>query len=58
MPGFRRYSTPAIAAACLLIATIGAAEAVVEVPLTGNAALTDIDTPEAFEAVKAELEGT
>jgi molybdenum cofactor cytidylyltransferase len=34
------------------------AEAVVEVPLTGNAALTDIDTPEAFEAVKAELEGT
>jgi molybdenum cofactor cytidylyltransferase len=34
------------------------AEAVIEVPLTGNAALTDIDTPEAFEAVKAELEGT
>jgi molybdenum cofactor cytidylyltransferase len=34
------------------------AEAVVEVPLTGNAALTDIDTPEALEAVKAELEGT
>jgi hypothetical protein len=27
MPGFRRYSTPAIAAACLLIATISAAEA-------------------------------
>ena len=27
MPGFRRYSTPAIAAACFLIATIGAAEA-------------------------------
>jgi len=33
-------------------------EAVVEVPLTGNAALTDIDTPEALEAVRAELEGT
>jgi molybdenum cofactor cytidylyltransferase len=31
-------------------------EAVVEVPLTGNAALTDIDTPEALQAVKAELE--
>ena len=34
------------------------AEAVVEVPLSGNAALIDIDTPEALEAVKAELEGT
>ncbi|HUI13885.1 MAG TPA: molybdopterin-binding/glycosyltransferase family 2 protein [Xanthobacteraceae bacterium] len=34
------------------------AEAVIEVPLTGTAALTDIDTPEAFEAVKAELERT
>jgi molybdenum cofactor cytidylyltransferase len=33
-------------------------EAVVEVPLTGNAALTDIDTPEALSAVKAELEKT
>jgi molybdenum cofactor cytidylyltransferase len=33
-------------------------EAVVEVPLTGNAALTDVDTPEALEAVRAELEGT
>ena len=33
-------------------------EAVVEVPLTGTAALTDIDTPEALEAVKAELEKT
>jgi molybdenum cofactor cytidylyltransferase len=33
-------------------------EAIVEVPLTGNAALTDIDTPEALEAVRAELEGT
>jgi molybdenum cofactor cytidylyltransferase len=33
-------------------------EAVMEVPLTGAAALTDIDTPEALEAVKAELEGT
>jgi molybdenum cofactor cytidylyltransferase len=32
-------------------------EAVVEVPATGNAALTDIDTPEALEALKAELEG-
>jgi molybdenum cofactor cytidylyltransferase len=34
------------------------AEAVTEVPLTGNAALTDIDTPEALEAVKKELEKT
>jgi len=34
------------------------AEAVAEVPLVGNAALTDIDTPEALEAVKAELEKT
>jgi molybdenum cofactor cytidylyltransferase len=33
-------------------------EAVVEVPLAGNAALTDVDTPEAFAAVKAELEKT
>jgi molybdenum cofactor cytidylyltransferase len=33
-------------------------EAVSEVPLTGTAALTDIDTPEALEAVKAELEKT
>ena len=33
-------------------------EAVVEVPLTGKAALTDVDTPEALAAVKAELEGT
>jgi len=33
-------------------------EAVVEVPLTGTAALTDVDTPEALEAVKAELERT
>jgi molybdenum cofactor cytidylyltransferase len=32
------------------------AEAVAEVPLSGNAALTDVDTPEALEAVKAELE--
>jgi molybdenum cofactor cytidylyltransferase len=39
-----------------LIARYG--EAVVEVPLVGNAALTDIDTPEALEAVRAELEGT
>jgi molybdenum cofactor cytidylyltransferase len=34
------------------------AEAVTEVPLTGTAALTDIDTPEALRAVKAELEKT
>jgi molybdenum cofactor cytidylyltransferase len=33
-------------------------EAVTEEPLAGSAALTDIDTPEALEAVKAELEGT
>jgi molybdenum cofactor cytidylyltransferase len=32
-------------------------EAVAEVPLSGKAALTDVDTPEVFEAVKAELEG-
>jgi molybdenum cofactor cytidylyltransferase len=31
-------------------------EAVVEVPVSGNAALTDIDTPDALKAVKAELE--
>ena len=34
------------------------AEAVTEVPLTGKAALTDVDTPEALKAVKAELEKT
>ena len=33
-------------------------EAVVEVPASGNGALTDIDTPEALAAVKAELEKT
>jgi molybdenum cofactor cytidylyltransferase len=33
-------------------------EAVAEVPLTGTAALTDVDTPEALAAVRAELEGT
>jgi molybdenum cofactor cytidylyltransferase len=33
-------------------------EAVVEVPVSGKAALIDIDTPEALEAVKAELEKT
>jgi len=33
-------------------------EAVSEVPLTGTAALTDVDTPEALKAVKAELEKT
>src|SRR4029077_7633443 len=34
------------------------AEAVTEVPVAGNAAFTDVDTPEALEAVKAELEKT
>ena len=33
------------------------AEAVVEVPVDGNAALTDVDTPEALVGVKAEIEG-
>jgi molybdenum cofactor cytidylyltransferase len=33
-------------------------EAVTEVPLSGTAALTDVDTPEALQAVKAELEKT
>jgi molybdenum cofactor cytidylyltransferase len=33
-------------------------EAVTEVPVTGTAALTDVDTPEALAAVRAELEGT
>ena len=33
-------------------------EAVVEVPVTGKAALIDVDTPEALAAVKAELERT
>jgi molybdenum cofactor cytidylyltransferase len=32
------------------------AEAVVEVPVSGAAALTDVDTPESFSAVKAEIE--
>jgi molybdenum cofactor cytidylyltransferase len=31
-------------------------EAVVEVPMAGTAALTDVDTPDALQAVKAELE--
>jgi molybdenum cofactor cytidylyltransferase len=31
-------------------------EAVAEVPLTGNAALVDVDTPDALTAVKAEIE--
>ena len=31
------------------------AEAVVEVPVTGEAALTDVDTPESLSAVKAEI---
>jgi molybdenum cofactor cytidylyltransferase len=36
---------------------IGAyAEAVVEVPVVGEAALTDVDTPESLSAVKAEIE--
>jgi molybdenum cofactor cytidylyltransferase len=34
------------------------AEAVAEVPFSGKAALTDVDTPDVLEAVKAELEGT
>jgi len=34
------------------------AEAAVEVPLSGNAALVDVDTPEALNAIKKELEGT
>jgi len=34
------------------------AEAVTEVPFAGKAALTDVDTPEVLEAVKAELEGS
>ncbi len=33
-------------------------EVVAEVPLTGAAAFTDVDTPEALQAVKAELEKT
>ena len=33
-------------------------EAVAEVPLTGRAALVDVDTPEALQGVKAEIEGT
>src|SRR5205823_2862824 len=32
-------------------------EAVAEVPLADTAALVDVDTPEAFDRVKAELEG-
>jgi molybdenum cofactor cytidylyltransferase len=32
------------------------AEAVVEVPVAGEAALIDVDTPESFSAVKAEIE--
>jgi len=32
------------------------AEAVVEMPVTGAAALTDVDTPESLSAVKAEIE--
>jgi molybdenum cofactor cytidylyltransferase len=31
-------------------------EAVVEVPVTGNGALVDVDTPDALRAVKAEIE--
>jgi molybdenum cofactor cytidylyltransferase len=31
-------------------------EAVIEVPVTGEAALTDIDTQEALAGIKAELE--
>jgi molybdenum cofactor cytidylyltransferase len=32
-------------------------EAVVEVPVTGNGTLVDVDTPEALRGVKAEIEG-
>jgi len=32
-------------------------EAVVEVPVENKGVLTDVDTPEAFTAVKAEIEG-
>ena len=32
------------------------AEAVVEIPVAGDAALTDVDTPESLSAVKAEIE--
>ena len=32
------------------------AEAVVEVPVSGKAVLTDVDTPEALKAAKSELE--
>ncbi len=32
------------------------AEAVIEVPVTGEASLVDIDTPESLSAVKAEIE--
>ena len=32
-------------------------EAVAEVPVTGRAALVDVDTPEALRGVKAEMEG-
>jgi molybdenum cofactor cytidylyltransferase len=35
----------------------GFPEAVTEVPLTGSAALVDVDTPEALKVVKAEIEG-
>lgn len=34
------------------------AEAVVEVPVVGDAALVDVDTPESLSAVKAEIEGS
>jgi molybdenum cofactor cytidylyltransferase len=33
------------------------AEAVAEVPVSGHAALVDVDTPEALRGVKAEIEG-
>jgi len=38
-----------------LIASYG--EVVTEVPVTGNAALTDVDTPDALRAAKAAIEG-
>jgi molybdenum cofactor cytidylyltransferase len=34
------------------------AESVVVVPVAGEAALTDVDTPESLSAVKAEIERT
>jgi len=41
--------------ACHLIGSYP--EAVVEVAVTGRAAFTDVDTPDALRALKAEIEG-